>query len=210
MSNDLWNWFADLVLEFLYPPFIQQDHRILHMNIGYPGSVNDARVLVNTDLYTNSAQLMGGPSIDMNEVDVPLMLVGDAGYPRLPWMLTPYPERRLTPMQAAFQFKHSSTRMCVEQVNGDVKDVQRYLHGKIQKPNSRKLPIIVAACCILHNMRLDFGDSMEEELLADQDGHVLVFEEAEGPGGVNVGHGTVDFQRTTAIRDAVAAYIYDE
>jgi hypothetical protein len=46
--------------------FLQQQHRILNVNVGYPGVVHDTRVLYNSKLYKDQQAFLGGPSINVN------------------------------------------------------------------------------------------------------------------------------------------------
>lgn len=61
--------------------------------IGWPGSVHDARVLSNSELYkkcVNQDYLQGNP-LRVNNHSIPLFLVGDSAYPLLSWLVKPFP-----------------------------------------------------------------------------------------------------------------------
>ena len=68
--------------------------------IGWPGSVHDAQVLSNSELYNHgcNGQLFD-PSIKESilGVDMGPMILGDPAYPLLDWLITAYPENENTP-----------------------------------------------------------------------------------------------------------------
>jgi hypothetical protein len=76
---------------FLCFAFMQQQHRILNVSVGYPGSIHDSRVLFNSELTTNTEAFLRGPSVNVNGIEATQMLVADAGYSMQPWLITPFP-----------------------------------------------------------------------------------------------------------------------
>ena len=48
--------------------------------IGWPGSVHDARVLANSNIYSkcNNRKLLNGVSLHVNGTDIPIYLIGDS------------------------------------------------------------------------------------------------------------------------------------
>ena len=60
--------------------------------VGWPGSVHYARIFFNSDLYANGkfGKLMPSGISRINNVDVPVMVLGDAAYAMLPWIMKPY------------------------------------------------------------------------------------------------------------------------
>jgi len=79
------------------------------------------------------------------------MLVGDAAYPMLPFLMRPYCASRLTPKQKKFNFHHSSVRIVVENAFGRLKARWRILKRQLDV-NISLAPFIIGACCILHNL----------------------------------------------------------
>ena len=67
------------------------DHCYCFMDIkvGWPGSVHDARVLVNSELFRRgvSGELFPQMLRHNNKVSVPLVVLGDTVYPLLQWMM---------------------------------------------------------------------------------------------------------------------------
>jgi hypothetical protein len=77
-------------------------------------------------------------------------LIGDAGYPSNVDILVPYPSI-VNPANEWFNFIQSSTRICVEQAFGQLKNrFQILLHA--QKANPTRAQNTTFACMILHNI----------------------------------------------------------
>ncbi|XP_030757991.1 putative nuclease HARBI1 [Sitophilus oryzae] len=123
--------------------------------IGYPGSTHDARVFRNSDL---------GQMIEEN----PNMLfpanshiLRDSAYKNTNYVLTPYRDNgHLTQIQKNYNFKHSSTRVCIEQSFGLLKGRFRILkHVNIYR--TELIPPLVLACCVLHNICMQKNDMVE-------------------------------------------------
>ena len=106
----------------------------------WPGSVGDARILANCGLASGSF-LPGGH-----------YLIGDAGFPLKPWLLTPYRESpNMHPDSRLYNEKLSSSRMVVEQSFGELKSRWRVLlHGIHAIPE--RAAEMALSCVILHNI----------------------------------------------------------
>lgn len=78
---------------------------------GFPGSVHDARVLRNSNIYqeAENGNILQAPLVNINENDIAPYLVGDSAYPRAPWLIEPFPEGTNDPD------KKPSTRSLAEQ-----------------------------------------------------------------------------------------------
>ena len=70
------------------------DHNLLFTDlyIGWPGNVHDARVLVNSALYSrcSSKEWLKGDTVRVGNSQLPTFLIGDSAYPLLPWLLKPF------------------------------------------------------------------------------------------------------------------------
>lgn len=85
---------------------------------GWPGSVHDARIPVNSDLFAtgeagtlvpNSVQTMSGVP-----VAVPVIILGDPAYPLLPFLMKPYHGVRLSAKHRKFNTHLSRARVVAE------------------------------------------------------------------------------------------------
>ena len=132
------------------------DHRYCFTNIyiGWPGSVHDARVFKNSDLYIKGQNGSLDPTTDkiINGVKVPLVVLGDPAYPLLPWLMKPYTDnRRLTPAARTFNYRLSQARIVVENAFGRLKGRWRCLL-KRNDAQLQHIPHVIAACVTLHNI----------------------------------------------------------
>ncbi|OWM63366.1 protein ALP1-like [Punica granatum] len=121
--------------------------------IGWPGSMPDDQVLEKSALYQRAqGGLLKG-----------VWIVGGSGYPLLDWVLVPYTQPNLTWTQHAFNEK-------IGEVQNVAKDAFARLKGRwscLQKRTEVKLqdlPIVLGACCVLHNICEMRGEEMDPEL----------------------------------------------
>ncbi|KAJ8260771.1 hypothetical protein COCON_G00164940 [Conger conger] len=85
------------------------------------------------------------------------ILLGDRGYPCLPFLMTPYPSPEAGP-QTNFNLAHSRTRAGVGTTLGILKARFECLHGLRVSPE-RSCDIIVA-CTVLHNLAIMRGEGV--------------------------------------------------
>ncbi|XP_064605786.1 uncharacterized protein LOC135470681 [Liolophura sinensis] len=133
--------------------------------IGWPGKVHDARVLANSEMYRlgQSGKLFANETCKIQGTDVPVVILGDPAYPLLPWLMKPYAETaRTSPAQYRFNYTLSRNRMVVENVFGRLKGRWRRLL-KGMDFSVQSVPIIISACCILHNFGETEGDAFADE-----------------------------------------------
>lgn len=123
--------------------------------IGFPGSVHDTRVFVNSPLYKTGSYPPSG-----------YYLLGDKGYPcqvRPVAIITPFKEP-LTSAQRRYNTAHSRARITVECSFGMTKTRWRNIYN-------RELELSVKNCCktifsafVLHNICVMKGDFCELDL----------------------------------------------
>ncbi|XP_061355888.1 protein ALP1-like [Gastrolobium bilobum] len=124
--------------------------------IGWPGSMPDDQVLEKSALFqrANGGLLKG------------VWIVGSSGYPLMDWVLVPYTQRNLTWTQHAFNEK-------IGEIQKVAKDAFARLKGRwscLQKRTEVKLqdlPVVLGACCVLHNICELKGEKMDLELNID-------------------------------------------
>ncbi|XP_021772421.1 protein ANTAGONIST OF LIKE HETEROCHROMATIN PROTEIN 1-like [Chenopodium quinoa] len=122
--------------------------------IGWPGSMPDDKVLEKSALYQRGNQgLLKG-----------VWIVGGAGYPLMDWILVPYNQQNLTWTQHAFNEK-------IGEIQTVSKDAFARLKGRwscLQKRTEVKLqelPVVLGACCVLHNICEMRGEELDPELI---------------------------------------------
>ena len=139
--------------------------RFLDVYIGWPGKVHDARVFVNSSLYSkgNNGTLLPNYSRTLSGVQVPLVILGDPAYPLLPWLMKPYPENAHTlQQQKHFNYRQSRARMVIENAFGRLKGRWRCLLKRVDCDLSNVSELVVS-CVVLHNLCEMYGDSFLQE-----------------------------------------------
>ncbi|XP_011149430.1 putative nuclease HARBI1 [Harpegnathos saltator] len=116
----------------------------------YPGSQHDSRIFKNSRIYMRYMQeRLNGK------------LVGDSGYPALPFLLTPI-ENPQTDEEIMYNIIHGRTRQIVERTYSVWKRrfpcLSRGLGTKLLCSTT-----IVVACAVLHNLALMFHDELPED-----------------------------------------------
>ena len=143
---------------------VDSRYRFMDLVVGWPGSVHDARVLARSSLYTRveSGQLFPNSTRPIAGVDIPLVILGDAAYPLLPWLMTPFRDAgRLTSAQKCYNYKQSRARMVVENAFGRLKGRWRILLKRLDN-RLDAVPHIIMTCATLHNICETFGERFFE------------------------------------------------
>ncbi|KAJ4708689.1 Harbinger transposase-derived nuclease [Melia azedarach] len=124
--------------------------------IGWPGSMPDDQVLERSALFQRANRGL------LKDV----WIVGNSGYPLMDWVLVPYTQKNLTWTQHAFNEK-------IGEIQGIAKESFARLKGRwacLQKRTEVKLqelPVILGACCVLHNICEMRNEVMDPELKFD-------------------------------------------
>ncbi|CAI9100646.1 OLC1v1037782C1 [Oldenlandia corymbosa var. corymbosa] len=124
--------------------------------VGWPGSMTDDKVLEQSALYQRANRGL------MRDV----WMVGNSGFPLMDWLLVPYTKQNVTWTQHALNEK-------VGAVQGIVKEAFMRLKARwscLQKRTEVKLqdlPIVLGACCVLHNICEMRGEELSPDLRFD-------------------------------------------
>lgn len=129
--------------------------------IGWPGSMPDDQVLEKSVLFERANMGL------LNDV----FIVGNSGYPLMDWLLVPYTVQNLTWTQHAFNEKVGEIQAAAKAAFGRLKGrwscLQKRTEVKLQE-----LPVVLGACCVLHNiceMRKEkFDPELKFELYDDE------------------------------------------
>ncbi|KAL2087270.1 hypothetical protein ACEWY4_018329 [Coilia grayii] len=143
----------------------------LNINVGWPGSVHDARVLRNSKVFAlaEDCDLFPDDTRDIHGTPVPIMLLGDPAYPLLPWLIKGYPESGQLPREKRhFNYRLSRARMVVECAFGRLKGRWRCLLKRLDV-DILAVVHIVGAACVLHNVCEMREEEFDEQLLAYDD-----------------------------------------
>lgn len=135
---------------------------------GWPGSMSELPVLRSsgffkmcekgTRLNRENVKLPGGSEVQE-------YVVGDAGFPLFPWLLTPYQGKNLSHAQVEFNRRLSATGVVAQRAFARLKDKWRIIHGEMWRPDKHRLPRIILVCCLLHNIVIDMEDEVIDEML---------------------------------------------
>ena len=133
---------------------------------GQPGSVHDARVFRNSDIFNKVSN-------DHDRFFSPqLPFFGDAAYPLTTSIMTPFKDNgHLTPQQRKCNYIHSSTRMVIERAFALLKGSFRRLKF-VDISRVQDIPTMVIVACVLRNISLakeyqcllDFMGNCDEEI----------------------------------------------
>lgn len=110
----------------------------------WPGSVHDARILRESDLFEAFETA--------DEKPVKGVLLGDSGYMLRDWLLTPF-INPVTAEQQAYNVHHKSARSIVERSIGILK--RRWACLRRLRLQPAKACNVITACIILHNRARD-------------------------------------------------------
>ncbi|GBG61817.1 hypothetical protein CBR_g23775 [Chara braunii] len=160
--NNRFSFVAQLVVD--------SELQILDFCYGFPGTVGDARALKNTSLYRRA--LKGSLFVDLPDdpfraerPSIPGVLggylLGDGGYPNLPWIAIPYGQQpHLTRAMQRFDALYKIVRSCVERFFGVFKMRFQYFYRPHITDMSRE-KLEFRAYCIICNLLQAWGDMPE-------------------------------------------------
>ena len=128
--------------------------KFVAINVGWAGSVGDARVFRTTDFRSRilDSSIFNGMTISLpNGSQIPFCVAGDSAFPGCPCLLKPFADcGKLTNPQLWYNHVQSVQRQAIERAFGRLKGRWRTLHGcAMYAPSS--LPGVIVACCVLHN-----------------------------------------------------------
>ncbi|KOB71629.1 Uncharacterized protein OBRU01_10895 [Operophtera brumata] len=85
-------------------------------------------------------------------------LLGDSGYPQRPWLMTPYLNVAADSVEGSYNKKQITTCVTIENTFGRLKNRWRCLcKDRVLHYKPAKCAQIIEACCVLHNIALNFG-----------------------------------------------------
>ena len=167
--------------------------------MGWQGSVHDARVFSNSELYRlgRTGTLFPKRSLEMDGVDAPVVILGDSAYPLLSWLIKSFPHGCTNREQRRFNYQLSRARMVIENAYGRLKGRCRCLLKRLDV-HVNNVPVVVAACCVLHNICEVHSENFDNEWL--DEGQTL-----QQPGNYNL-HSDDD-EDASNVRDLFVEYI---
>ncbi|KAM2648106.1 hypothetical protein TB1_001275 [Malus domestica] len=166
-SDDVWldgEENCSMILQAIVDP----DMRFRNIITGWPGSLSDDMVLKSSGFFKMSEEgdCLNGEKLVLSQgTEVREYIVGDSGFPLLPWLLTPYNRRgHLWEHESDFNKRISATQMVAQRALVRLKEMWKIIQGVMWKPDKNKLPRIILVCCILHNIVIDMEDKVQDEM----------------------------------------------
>lgn len=148
---------------------VDHSYCFIDINVGWPGSVHDARVFSHSSICKKMTEgtLVPDRSISINNTLVPLYLIGDSAYPLQAWLMKPFTHGTvLTSQQKTFNYRICRARIVVENAYGRLKARWRRLM-KRNDMHIENIPNIITAACILHNICEIHKESFSESWLRE-------------------------------------------
>ncbi|KAL2622914.1 hypothetical protein R1flu_003119 [Riccia fluitans] len=150
--------------------------RFIDVCIGWPGANDDAEVLRNSTFYrlSEAGERLDGPGELIAGMNRAEYILGGSGYPLLPWLFTPYPQEFVngsnefftrTPLQSAYNVRLEAATVVVDNAFSYLKGMWGMLGKPNRNSNSSKLSSLIFACCLLHNIVIDRGEAIDNELM---------------------------------------------
>ena len=147
--------------------------RFLDIEVGWPGSVGDARIFENSWLANNYADVLAelGTSKlatgDDVEEDIPAFILGDSAYKNARHFVTTY---KVTECDADRTVRHlnwrlSKARYHVKHAFGILKE-RFQIFEKPLRSAAEDLPFaihLIASICVIHNFLIDMQDTLTEK-----------------------------------------------
>lgn len=130
---------------------------------------NQSSILHGSLIWTEreKGEWLNGGKVKLSDgSEVGEYIIGDAGFPLLPWLLTPYREKDLSSdPKVEFNRRLSAVRANTLRGLARLKDTWKCLHGELWRPeNPHEFSVIIGVCCMLHNIVIDMeGKAVEEE-----------------------------------------------
>ncbi|VAI82129.1 unnamed protein product [Triticum turgidum subsp. durum] len=126
----------------------------------------------------NGIHRLNGSSLKLSDgLEVGEYIIGDAGYPLRPWLLTPYElENGLSVSDAKVEFnrRHSASTAATLRALTRLKDTWKCLQGEGWHPNNQcEMHQTIHTCCVLHNLGIEMVEgggmpSNQEEKYMEQ------------------------------------------
>ncbi|XP_040071502.1 putative nuclease HARBI1 [Ixodes scapularis] len=125
-------------------------YRFLDVFAGPSSKIHDARIFRLSFLSDELPQLCETRKCH---------LLGDAVYPTKEYLMTPYKDYgSMTPEQVAYNSRHTATRVRIENSFGILKQRFRQLRY-LEFREVNRISKFIMACCVVHNLCVDNGDS---------------------------------------------------
>ncbi|KAJ8477852.1 hypothetical protein OPV22_021579 [Ensete ventricosum] len=156
----------------LLQAIVDHEMRFRDVVTGWPGSMNELSVLHSSGFFKMCEK---GTRLDGEEMELPEgfqvreYIIGDSGFPLLPWLLTPYQGKDLSVAKTEFNKRLSATLAVAQSALAKLKDMWKIIGGEMWRPDKHRLPRIILVCCLLHNIVIDLEDEVRDDTLSSHE-----------------------------------------
>jgi DDE superfamily endonuclease len=181
--------------------------RFRDMITGWPGSMNELHILKSSGFYKlcEKGDRLNGKSVKLSDCsEVREYIVGDSGYPLLPWLITPYQDSDTSGHKSGFNKRLSATRSVASRAVARFKDTWRFFQGEMWRPDKHRLPRMILVCGLLHNIMIDH---MED---AERSEAMMMHSSCLHDGNYKPQVCGLTDESGAAVRDALAQYLADK
>ena len=200
------NGYLDYINRKNWPSLVLQgavDNKLLFRNINCesPECTHDAMVFKNSNLFKFKKNVIPEKFKMINGVKVPYLIVADAAYPLLTWLIKGYKfDKNMTSEKDSFNVYLNKARVVAEHAFGHLEARWRRLLKKLDVHVSYA-PTVIACCCVLHNIAELQNNTFKECWLALVEKHQQKFDQP-----VSISINTVNDKAET-IRNAIMIYL---
>ncbi|WOL15022.1 nuclease HARBI1 [Canna indica] len=170
-SNKVWMDYEknhSMLLQAVVDP----DMRFRDVITGWPGSMSELPVLRSSGFFKmcEKGTRLNGEKLELAEgTEVREYIIGDPGFPLLPWLLTPFQGVDLSDAEIEFNKRLSATGVVAQRALARLKGMWKIIEGEMWRPDRHRLPRIILVCCLLHNITIDLEDEMRHEIPLSQE-----------------------------------------
>lgn len=165
-SNEVW-YDEENNHSMILQAIVDPDMRFLDIFAGLPGSLSDSLGFRSSSFFKlcEEGKRLNGKAKELsNGIKLKEYIVGDVGFPLLPWLLTPYQGRNLSDCEDYFNKRHNAMIMVAQKALARLKETWKIINGFMWRPDKNKLPRIILVCCLLHNIAIDLNDEVQNEI----------------------------------------------
>lgn len=146
---------------------VDPDMKFRDIVTGWPGKMKDWLVFQNSNFckLCDKGERLNGKKVEICKgSEIREYIVGDSGYPLLPYLVIPYEGKDLPESKVEFNQRHSATRLVAQRALTRLKETWRIIQGVMWRPDKHRLPRIILVCCLLHNIAIDMEDEVQDNL----------------------------------------------
>ncbi|KAK5846806.1 hypothetical protein PVK06_003105 [Gossypium arboreum] len=151
---------------------VDAEMRFRDIVTGWPGKIDEWLVFQSSNFYElcDKGERLNGKNFMLPEgSEIREYIIGDVGYPLLPYLIIPYEGKELPELRAEFNKRHSATWLVAHRALARLKEMWKIIQGVMWRPDKHKLPRIILVCCLLHNIVIDLEDDVQDEMPLSHD-----------------------------------------